>query len=58
MGREGIRSAIREAYGNAEKLGVQGADRVRLLGTGAGLEIEMWLNTASNVIETAYPVTR
>ena len=56
MTERGVLRAVREAYGNAERVGVQGADRVLLRGQGAGLQIEMWLNTATSTIETAYPV--
>jgi hypothetical protein len=50
-----VQSAIKEAYESAKKIETQG-DRVRLQGTGGGQKIEMWLNTKSKTIETAYPI--
>ena len=50
-----VESAIKEAYESAKKIETQG-DRVRLHGTGSGQKIEMWLNTKSKTIETAYPI--
>jgi len=55
MSERGIMSAIRDAYMSSTKVAVQG-ERVLLRGWGAGMEIEMWFNKATNVIETAYPV--
>jgi hypothetical protein len=54
MNEASITRAIRTAYNTARKVGVQG-DRIQLLGTGAGLRIEMWFNRVTNTIETAYP---
>jgi RHS repeat-associated protein len=56
MNGSGIMRAVRQAWGTAQKVGVQGADRILLRGQGAGLTIEMWFNKATNMIETAYPV--
>jgi hypothetical protein len=55
MSVKGVERAIREAYASSKKIGVQLPDRVKLLGQGAGMKIEMWFNKAKNVIETAYP---
>jgi RHS repeat-associated protein len=57
MGEKGIMQAIRQAYENGNKVGVQGTDRVMLRGQGGGLTIEMWFNKATRTIETAYPVS-
>jgi Bacterial EndoU nuclease len=56
MNEKGIMRAIREAYKTSMKVGIQGTDRVLLRGQSRGLEIEMWFNTATKTIETAYPV--
>ena len=46
---------IRTAYSNAKKLKTQG-DRVKLRGTAQdGTVIDMWVNTVTKTIETAYP---
>ncbi len=57
MNEKGVIRAIRDAYQSSTKVGVQGADRIKLVGEGAGLKIEMWFNKATNTIETAYPIT-
>lgn len=57
MNERGVMRAIRDAYESSTKVGVQGADRVKLLGEGAGLKIEMWFNKTTKTIETAYPIT-
>lgn len=56
LGAKGVLRAIEEAYGNAQKVGIQGP-RFKLNGQGGGFNIEMWLNTETNIIETAYPIT-
>jgi hypothetical protein len=50
-----IENAIREAYRYASKAGASQGDRVLLKGKGAGLDIKMWVNTATKVIESAWP---
>jgi len=55
MSPKAIEAAIRSAYRSGTVVRVQG-DRVLIRGTGGGYRIEMWLNRATNVIETAYPV--
>jgi RHS repeat-associated protein len=55
FGPKGIAVAVREAYGSATKVGVQGVDRVLLEGKGTGLTIRMWFNTTTRIIETAFP---
>ena len=57
MDETSVMRAIRAAYQNSIKVGVQGIDRVLLRGEGSGLTIEMWFNRATKTIETAYPVT-
>jgi RHS repeat-associated protein len=57
MNAKGIERAIREAYRYGEKIGSQG-DRVLMQGTSSGMTIEMWVNRARGMIETAYPVVR
>ncbi len=57
MNAKGIERAIREAYRYGEKIGSQ-ADRVLMQGTSGGMTIEMWVNRATGIIETAYPVVR
>lgn len=49
--------AIQEAYKGSTKVGVQGTDRVLLQEQGREQTTEMWLNKATNNIETAHPVT-
>lgn len=50
-----IETAIRQAYRNASKAGASQGDRVLLSGKGSGLKIEMWVNTVTKVIESAWP---
>jgi hypothetical protein len=54
MDEKAVEAAIREAYRTCKKLETQG-DRVKLVGTGGSLTIEMWLNIPAKMIETAYP---
>jgi hypothetical protein len=54
MTPEKIESAVRNAYKVCKKLQTQG-DRVLVVGTADGLTIEMWVNTSTKTIETAYP---
>lgn len=54
--KAGVSAAIRQAYGSAKTVSVQG-ERVLLEGvTKTGMTVQMWLNKTTNVIETAYPV--
>ncbi|WP_286863396.1 RHS repeat domain-containing protein [Sphingobacterium sp. UBA7625] len=57
MSKETVIKTIRDAYKNVHtKLETQG-DRMLLRGTASnGLEIEMWINKATKIIETGYPV--
>ncbi|MCB1020412.1 MAG: hypothetical protein H6509_15125 [Bryobacterales bacterium] len=49
-------AAIKQAYGTATTITAQG-ERVLLEGaTKTGMTVRMWLNKATNMIETAYPV--
>jgi uncharacterized protein RhaS with RHS repeats len=49
-----IEKAIRGAYRVCEKVMTQG-DRVLVRGQYGDMTIEMWVNKATNIIETAYP---
>ena len=58
--RTGLSSrTIRDANNSGKRMQTQvepsGATRVRIRGQGGGREIEMWVNTPTNVVETAYP---
>ena len=55
MSEAQIEKAVREAYRYGEKVSSQG-ERVMIQGEAAGLKIEMWVNTVTKTIETAYPV--
>jgi RHS repeat-associated protein len=55
MNKASIMRAIQQAYRSASTVAVQG-ERVLLRGAGGGLQIEMWYNRVTKVIETAYPV--
>jgi RHS repeat-associated protein len=58
LDKEGVKAAIRQAYGSAKTVSVQG-ERVLLEGvTNTGMTVQMWLNKTTNVIETAYPVSK
>jgi RHS repeat-associated protein len=50
-----VEALIREAYKNAKKLQTQG-ERILVEGCANGWRIQMWINTATNTIETAYPL--
>ena len=52
-----VERAIRSAYRAGERIATQG-NRVLLRGQAGGMTIEMWVNTADRIIETAYPVWR
>jgi RHS repeat-associated protein len=49
-----IERAVKEAYGNGKRILTQG-DRVLVQGRSGGKTIEMWVNTKTKIIETAYP---
>lgn len=55
MNNTQIKNAILNAYRYSEKIFTQG-DRVLVRGTSGKLQIEMWVNTATKTIETAYPI--
>lgn len=48
-----VENLVREAYRNSKKIKTQG-ERVLLRGN----NIEMWVNTQTKTIETAYPIAR
>jgi RHS repeat-associated protein len=51
-----VERAIKDAYSQCKRVDTQG-DRVKVRGTSSdGLPIEMWVNTRTRVIETAYPI--
>lgn len=54
MSQKQIENAIRNAYQHGKKIQTQG-DRVKVQGESGGLTIEMWVNTKTKIIETAYP---
>jgi hypothetical protein len=49
-----VEKAIKEAYESAKRIHTQG-DRILVQGTYQGKTIEMWINTVTKTIETAYP---
>ena len=53
--REQREAAIREAYRNSSRAGASQGERVFLEGQGGGLTIQMWVNKATNTIESAWP---
>jgi hypothetical protein len=55
MSRSQIEKSVRKAYKHGQKVETQG-DRVRVVGQDGGLKIEMWVNTKTRQIETAYPI--
>lgn len=58
LNERGVMAAIKQAYGSASTIHVQG-ERVLLSGvTKTGMAVEMWLNKTTKMIETAYPVVR
>jgi len=54
MTEKQIENAVRNAYKHGNKLRTQG-DRVLVEGVSDGIKIEMWVNTKTKIIETAYP---
>jgi RHS repeat-associated protein len=55
MSSQAIESAVRNAYRYGKKIATQ-ENRVRIRGPWDGGTIELWLNTTTKTIETAYPV--
>jgi hypothetical protein len=55
MNESQVEKTIREAYKNGSKVQTQG-DRVLVRGEANGVTVEMWVNTETKVIETAYPI--
>lgn len=53
-----IESTIRQAYRSSSVAGRSQGDRVFLRGSANGLDVEMWVNKETGMIETAYPVWR
>jgi len=53
--KEQIMNVVKGAYRNSEKIKSQG-DRILLRGYYQGWVVEMWVNKATRLIETAYPV--
>ena len=54
MSQKQIENAIRNAYRHGKRVQTQG-DRVKVQGKSGGMTIEMWVNTKTKRIETAYP---
>ncbi|WP_129576914.1 MULTISPECIES: hypothetical protein [Sorangium] len=50
-----VERVVRQAYRYGEKIGGQG-ERVLMRGQYDSLTIEMWVNTTTKTVETAYPV--
>ena len=57
MSQVQVERAVREAYRYSSRVASQG-DRVLLRGNSnsSGYVVEMWVNTSTKTIETAYPV--
>lgn len=55
MSQRAIERTIRSAYRHGKRMETQG-DRVRVRGQAEGLTVEMWVDTITKTIETAYPV--
>ena len=55
MTKQQIETAIRQAYRNGKKVRTQNATTVIVRGEHQGLKLEMFVNTESKIIETAYP---
>lgn len=53
-----VKRAVRDAYDHCELKRTQGPRKLLVGRTCDGHEIEMWINTKSRAIETAYPVPR
>jgi hypothetical protein len=53
-----VEGAVRQAYGTCKRLRTQGS-RVLAQGTSeGGLNVQMWINTETKTIETAYTVPK
>jgi len=52
---EQVETAVRQAYRYGERISTQG-ERVLVRGVYDKIEIEMWVNTETRTIETAYPI--
>jgi hypothetical protein len=58
LNERGVMAAIKQAYGSATTVALQG-ERVLLEGvTKISISVQMWLNKTTKIIETAYPVAR
>jgi hypothetical protein len=55
MNATSVERAVRTVYRYDKRIETQG-ERVLVRGQAEGLTIEMWVNTAQRVIETAYPI--
>jgi RHS repeat-associated protein len=56
MNQEQVYKTVKDAYRNVHtKLKTQG-ERVLVRGSSNGIEVEMWVNTNTKMVETAYPV--
>jgi len=56
MNAQQVEMAIKQAYANGKKVQTQG-ERTLIQGTSKnGLKIEMWVNTETKTVETAYPM--
>ena len=53
-----IKKAILEAYSKAKRIRTQSghSNKVLVRGQADGMTIEMWVNKATKLIETAYPI--
>jgi hypothetical protein len=54
MSRKQVESTVREAYRFGQPLQRQGP-RVLVQGPGPGFQVNMWVNTETKMIETAFP---
>jgi RHS repeat-associated protein len=52
-----VENAVRQAYRYGQRVATQG-NRVVVRGESGGAKIEMWINTDTRTIETAYPTSR
>ncbi len=51
-----VEKLVRDAYKNvSKKLSTQG-NRIKVRGSSGGYDVDMWVNKATNTIETAYPI--
>ncbi|RIE03934.1 polymorphic toxin-type HINT domain-containing protein [Cohnella faecalis] len=55
MNEAQVEKTVRAAYKNGSRLQTQG-DRVLVRGEANGITVEMWVNTKTKTIETAYPI--